>query len=1496
MKTKLTHFNKVTLVFLTALMFALVTPAGVNGATYYAIASGDWNVNTTWSLTSGGGAVGVGVWPLASDNVYISEGATAYVVTIPAAYTANCANLNMGAASNKAATLTFAASSSGLNVSGTVTIYGPSAGATRTINVNAGSMTIGGNLALGTNQAGNQANRVCKVVITTGTVTVGGNLVFNNIAGSSPLQTQIVMSGGAGNFNLAGAFTISNSLGTLTPGTTSTFNFNGSAAGQTIPVGVSSVVYNDLHINNIYAGGAILSAAITATNVTGNLRVQSGTFDNGGFAIAGNAAKTFSVDNGATFLVSGTTSSFPSGFGTNTIGATSTVKYSGSGNQTIFDVASPGYGHLIVAGGGTKTAAAGLDIQGNMTISAGTFAASTFTHNVAGNWTNNGTFTSGTGSVVFNGGSSQTISGSSATAFNNLTVNNANGITASIDFTVNGVLNLQSANPSSIKGSLDMWDGSVMKTLTMGASATTTGAGDVTGIVRRTSFVANTQYSFGNQFTNMTFSAGGTMPGEIIFQIRIGAAPSWKTTAVQRYYVIFRTGGSNMAVTLSLHYLDSELQLNPESNLVTWDYHSTSALPPEEHGKANQNTTENWVSISNRDISYFNGQSWGLANKESVGFVWNGSASTNWNDVDNWNENVLPGQNDDVQIPDAAFTLNDPVFPVSPAAFVKTIAIQTGGILNGGTATTFTITGGGGAWTNKGTFNCSTSKVIFTNANATIADPANFYDLNITNGAALTLEENEYMGIAGALILQGTGILRAADFPNTVEFNGTNQTIIGPNGLTLGFYNLILSGSGTKTFPIAALSIDGDFTMSGTATATGDAAMTFNGNFTLGPGTTFITGSLSHSIGGNFSNNGGIFTATGSAITLNGNSLQTIGGTTSSTFNNLILNNAAGAFLGNNETVSGSFTLTNGKITTETNTLIISNPSTGAISGGSSANYINGNLRRGIAAGANTYAFPIGTASAYAPVSMAFTAGTVAGTLLGYTTDGDHVNIGTSFILASSSVNRTWTFSIFSGLSTANYDATFNWVSGDEDISFNYNYAVAGKYTGGTWTYPTMGNLSPTSAQVTGESGFSDFQIGNGCLTPPTATISGDTNICSSGTATLKVVLTGVPNWSYTWSDGTSTGTVTDVTSSPSYFNVSPTSNKTYTIVSVTDGNGCVGTGYGSADVFTGPSAILPETLGCAGNIIEIPVTVTSFTDVGAISLTLNYNRDVMTFNSFINNSGMIDEIFTDETGPIGIVRFSGITLASFHLDDGDVLLTLKFNYFGGNTLLHWNDNGDYPGDDSWCEFATGAPDFIPYCDDPPETYYIDGTLADSVIVADFEADNLFPAVNAMTQFTDLSTGCATNWEWSFDRPTVDFVTPTDMYSQNPQVQFTDGGLYTVTLKAYNAFTNDTEVKIGYIHVGTPGIWTGDTSTDWYTATNWNDHVVPTATTDVLIPTVDIITNYYPHVLGDLTIGTHCNSITLTGTAILTVDGLFTVNPGTTLDIKDDATVFANGH
>lgn len=85
--------------------------------------------------------------------------------------------------------------------------------------------------------------------------------------------------------------------------------------------------------------------------------------------------------------------------------------------------------------------------------------------------------------------------------------------------------------------------------------------------------------------------------------------------------------------------------------------------------------------------------------------------------------------------------------------------------------------------------------------------------------------------------------------------------------------------------------------------------------------------------------------------------------------------------------------------------------------------------------------------------------------------------------------------------------------------------------------------------------------------------------------------------------------------------------------------------------------------------------------------------------------------------------------------------------------------------------------------------------------VAEFTASTLTPVVNQTVSFTDLSTNAPTSWAWSFSPGSVVYVNGTNASSQNPEVQFTATGQYTVTLTASNAGGPDSEIKTDYINV-----------------------------------------------------------------------------------------------
>jgi hypothetical protein len=75
--------------------------------------------------------------------------------------------------------------------------------------------------------------------------------------------------------------------------------------------------------------------------------------------------------------------------------------------------------------------------------------------------------------------------------------------------------------------------------------------------------------------------------------------------------------------------------------------------------------------------------------------------------------------------------------------------------------------------------------------------------------------------------------------------------------------------------------------------------------------------------------------------------------------------------------------------------------------------------------------------------------------------------------------------------------------------------------------------------------------------------------------------------------------------------------------------------------------------------------------------------------------------------------------------------------------------------------------------------------------------------------------------------------------------------------------------------VGTPGLWTGELSSEWGTAANWHNWIVPDAGTAVVIPPV---ASNWPEYPGDFTVGLQCFNLTIEGsTGQLTVTGDFII-------------------
>jgi hypothetical protein len=93
--------------------------------------------------------------------------------------------------------------------------------------------------------------------------------------------------------------------------------------------------------------------------------------------------------------------------------------------------------------------------------------------------------------------------------------------------------------------------------------------------------------------------------------------------------------------------------------------------------------------------------------------------------------------------------------------------------------------------------------------------------------------------------------------------------------------------------------------------------------------------------------------------------------------------------------------------------------------------------------------------------------------------------------------------------------------------------------------------------------------------------------------------------------------------------------------------------------------------------------------------------------------------------------------------------------------------------------------------------------------------------------------------------------------------------------------------------MGFKGLWTGQTSTDWNTSTNWHNHDIPDASVAVIIdPSVAI---QWPTHTGDLTIGTQCDQLLLMRNTQLNITGDLIIPPGEQFDCDGDPVISLTG-
>ncbi len=251
--------------------------------------------------------------------------------------------------------------------------------------------------------------------------TVLNNITFAKSGGIVSLNHSITVNGTltitSGSLNSAGfgidakGDWVNNSTYTAS---SNTVTFSGTGT-QTLS-GSSSPTFYGLTINKS-SGTLALSNAITVSNT---LSMTAGTLDNSGSNI--------SLGNGANIIVDqGTIQATPS------FGTTVNVTYTGTGDKTANNALPTGstvLNNVTFGKTGTVTLGHAITVNGTFTISSGTLntdATNNYAITLKGDWINNGTFTPNTSTTTFSSSGTQTISGSSSTAFGSLTVNKPTG-------------------------------------------------------------------------------------------------------------------------------------------------------------------------------------------------------------------------------------------------------------------------------------------------------------------------------------------------------------------------------------------------------------------------------------------------------------------------------------------------------------------------------------------------------------------------------------------------------------------------------------------------------------------------------------------------------------------------------------------------------------------------------------------------------------------------------------------------------------------------------------------------------------------------------------------------------------------------------------------------------------------------------------------------------------------------------------------------------------
>ncbi|MBN1416427.1 MAG: hypothetical protein JW973_15090, partial [Bacteroidales bacterium] len=380
--------------------------------------------------------------------------------------------------------------------------------------------------------------------------------------------------------------------------------------------------------------------------------------------------------------------------------------------------------------------------------------------------------------------------------------------------------------------------------------------------------------------------------------------------------------------------------------------------------------------------------------------------------------------------------------------------------------------------------------------------------------------------LAGQFVFPGGDFSEFMDTPgSTVEYNGSNGTIISSISSTYKKYqNLEFTGPINKILANVNLLIKGNLliTESQVDNSVYYKNITLWGDWTDNVTHGFIPGK--------------------STVSFEGSTLQTVNTPDPEHFYRMKIYNAAGVTLNGSAEVSYWLVLLNGRLnTTTSNLLTITNTSTNAASGASDASFVDGPLAKRILAG-QYFNFPVGNYNASAAKPARYGNIYLSNTSAYDTWTAQYINANPDGLysrsnllppLTSVSDNEYWIVTRTGG---NNANIRLRW-DAYSNIASVYSTRVTewtpanqweekGNLVSGTLTAGTISTTAPVTT------GIYIFTLGVSGVTARITNVT-PTSICNNGeVVTVTVALTGNPNWTLTYSAGGNSYTQSGIGSS----------------------------------------------------------------------------------------------------------------------------------------------------------------------------------------------------------------------------------------------------------------------------------------------------------------------------------------------------------------------------